>query len=84
MLTKINRDGAKGVLYNLSFAKLFDNWENLRKDALRYIQIQFFITDPYSLFSSESRRVIPEPMLKLSRTAKNFSLVMAIAQKVGS
>ena len=34
ILTKINREGAMCVLYNLSFAKLFDNWEQIRRDAL--------------------------------------------------
>ena len=35
ILTKIHRDSGKGVLYNLSFAKLFDDWDVKRKDFLR-------------------------------------------------
>lgn len=30
----------------------------------------------------QAREVVPEPMLKLTRTAKNFSLVLAVAKKV--
>ena len=35
ILTRINREGAECVLYNLSFAKLFDNWEQIRKEKFK-------------------------------------------------
>ena len=35
MLPKIDRDGPKCVMYNLSFARMFDVWETNRKDTLR-------------------------------------------------
>ena len=35
ILPKLFKDGPKCVLYNLSFAKMFDDWETNRADSLK-------------------------------------------------
>ena len=52
VVLKIDRVGPKCVLYNLSYARLFDNWESIRAESQRWNIWEAFIREKWKYIGS--------------------------------
>ena len=81
MAVKMFRHGDKCVLYNLSFCNVWKDWDSTKTGYLRRV-IFSIIKENQNLIVRMAREHIPEEMLSLSRTARNFSFLLPFVDKV--